>query len=241
MAIPTVRGVSAAKAEGTTTVAPTIPSGTVSGELMLACMAGSNVGAWSVSNQNGGAWAEVARGDVGSISTTANSTIWYDYYNGTQGAPTFNTPGNNGVARIMTLTGARSADGPNFAGKVQDLDGGSSADTSVDFVTGLTTTDADCLIVLVAGLQDDNPTFGATWTNGNLANIVIQVSDATTSGNDSSLDVVTGELATAGAVGTFSNTLTLGGAMNSSGCVVAIRPPAAAGGGMTMSIIMGGF
>lgn len=208
---------------------------------MLACMAGSNVGAWSVSNQNGGAWASVAQGDVGTISATANSTIWYDYYNGTQGAPTFNTPGNNGVARIMTITGARSADGPNFAGKVQDLDGGSSGDTSVDFVTGLTTTDADCLIVLVAGLQDDNPTFGATWTNGNLANIVIQVSDATTQGNDSSLDVVTGELATAGGVGTFSNTLTLGGAMNSSGCVVAIRPPAAAGGGMTMSIIMGGF
>lgn len=196
---------------------------------MLAVMAGSNVGAWSVSNQNGGAWAVAATGDVGSITTTANSTIWYDYFNGTQGAPTFNTPGNNGVARIMTITGARSADGPAFAGRAQDLDGGSSADTSCDFVTGLTTTDADCLIVLCAAAADDSPTFGATWTDANLASITIQVSDTTTQGNDSSLDVVTGTLAVAGAVGTLSNTLTGAGSINTSGEVLAIRPPAAGG------------
>lgn len=228
MAIPAYGGASAALSEGTTTVNPGIPAGVSTGDLMLACGAGSNVNAWTVSNDAGGSWTSIAQGDVGTISTTANSCIFSDYYNGTQTAPTFNTPGNNGVMRIIYITGARSGDeaGP-FGGRVQDMDGGSSADTSCDFVTGLTTTDADCLIVLVAAAADDSPTFGATWTNANLASITNRVTDVTTQGNDSSLSVVTGTLAVAGAVGTWSNTLSGAGSINTSGAVVAIRPPGA--------------
>ena len=225
MAIPTVRGVSSAKAEGTTTVAPGIPAGTVSGELMLACIAGANAGAMSVSAQGGGAWALLTNGgiDTNAGASTANAAVFYDYYNGTQTAPTFNTPGNHGVARIMTITGARSADGATFAGEGEATD--VTADANMSTATNITTTDADCLIVGCFAAADDSPTFGATFTNASLASITNQVTDTTTQGNDSSLSVVTGTKAVAGSCGTYTNTLT--GTIGVAVKFVAIRPPAA--------------
>jgi hypothetical protein len=227
VAIPAYGGESATAAVGTTTVAPGIPAGVSTGDLMLAVLAGGNTGAWSVSNQGGGSWTDIGQAQIGTTTTAANVQIFSDYYNGSQTAPTFNTPGNNGVGRIIYITGARSADeaGP-FAGLSADLSD-SSGDVNVSLASGFSTSDDDCLILLVAGAQDDNPTFGATWSNANLASITVRLSDTTTQGNDSSLDVVTGTLASAGAVGTFTNTLT--GVGNVAALVLAIRPPSTGG------------
>lgn len=220
MALPTVRGVSAAKAEGTTTVSPTIPSGTATGELMLLLCEYANTGTPTISAQAGGNWTLVGNAEALS-GTIAGIAVFYDYYNGTQTAPTVTTPGNHGLARIMTITGARAGEGSTLGGLSADL-ADTDLGTTCTLASGLTTTQNDCLIVLAAASNDDNPTFGATWTNANLGSITVQVSDTTIQGNDGSLEVVTGTLATAGAVGTFTNTFTAANAW-AAGLVIVIR------------------
>ena len=208
---------------------------------MIMGVVSGNAGSTTITDEGGGSWTALTNSPASTsgTATVTNLSVFTDYYNGSQTAPTVTGPGNHCVGRIISITGARSGDEPSFGGVTADMTD-VDLDTTITFVTGLTTSDNDCLIVLCAGGHDDSPTFGATWTNANLANISVRVSDGSTMGNDSAIEIVTGELATAGAVGTFTNTYT-GANGWAAALAVAIRPPAAGGAATTMTIITGGF
>lgn len=85
-----------------------------------------------------------------------------------------------------------------------------TAATSLSIVTGLTTTANECLIVLVLALDADtgapDTSFISANTNGNLSNIVKQNTNQWSTGSGLGLHIFTGELSSAGAVGTWSIT-----------------------------------
>ena len=225
MAIPTFVN-AGTKGEGTTGATPGMPAGLTTGDLLLAFCEYSNSGTCSVSAQGGGSWTSV--GNIQSSATaTTMAAVWVfsDYYNGSQTAPSFASPGNHMCAGIVAISGARSADEIAFGGTGSGTD--ISGDANVSIASGFSTSDADCLIVAGFAFFDDNPTFGLTWSNANLGSVTRRINFSTISGNDGTLNVVTGTLATAGAVGTFTNTAT--GAGESAGFIIAVRPPAAAG------------
>ncbi|MCJ7792121.1 MAG: agmatine deiminase family protein, partial [Dehalococcoidia bacterium] len=85
-------------AAGTGTIQLALPSGIAAGDILLLAIETANEGASTITNQNGGAWTQVA----GSPQSTGGTrlTVFWDRYNGTQGAPTVSDVGDHQIGRI---------------------------------------------------------------------------------------------------------------------------------------------
>jgi len=222
MAFPTYVD-SGAKTEGTVAASVALPTTKSTNDILLLCVEEGNTVTGSITNAGGGTWTEVTNSpqSVGATTTFAGVRVFWSRYDGAQTAPTWTPPANHFEAVISGFAGCPTSGDP------WDVTAGST-DSSGDtaFVaSGPTTTVVDCLVVIVAVLADDSPTFGATWTNANLASITNRVTFITAQGNDGSLSVVTGTKATTGAVGNSTNTLT--GAVNGAAVVIALKPSVA--------------
>jgi hypothetical protein len=117
-----------------------------------------------------------------------------------------------------------------------------AAGTSPSIVPGMTTTADECLIILIVAGDGPDVSSGATSefsaiANAGLANVAELVESGSNRGNGSSLGFFAGDLATAGAVGTF--TLTSATSTAKAWACIAIQPPAAAAGGSSVGALAG--
>jgi hypothetical protein len=188
---------------GTGTITPALPSGRATNDILLLFVETANQ-AVSITNQNGGTWAEVTNspqgtGTAGGTSATRLAVFW-SRYNGTQGNPTVSDSGNHTAGRIIAIRGCPTSGNPwdATAGGVE-----STSDTSGS-IPGATTTVANTLVVaaIATSLPDSTSTaVFSSWANGNLTSITERVDNARSSGNGGAIGVVTGIKATAGAIG----------------------------------------
>lgn len=196
-------------ASGTGSITPALPAGLATGDILLLFVETANETS-SVSNANGGTWAQVTAspqgtGTAGGSAATRLTAFW-SRYNGTQGAPTLADSGNHQVARMIAIRGAAASGNPwdVTAGGVE-----ATSDTSAS-VPGATTTVANTLVVIaVAGsLPDSNVTTNFSgWSNANLSSLTERTDDARNAGNGGALGIATGQKLAAGAYGNTASTL----------------------------------
>jgi len=190
-------------ASGTGTITPALPAGIATNDILLLFLETANQ-AISISNQNGGTWAEVTgspqgTGTAGGSSATRLTAFW-SRYNGSQGAPTASDSGNHQLGRIVAIRGAATSGNPwdVTAGGVE-----STADTSGS-IPGATTTVSNALVVaaIATALPDASGTANfSAWTNANLSSLTEQTDNTVTAGNGGGLGIAAGGKATAGAYG----------------------------------------
>lgn len=206
MALPTYVG-SGAVFNSAAAGSPALPVGIEVGDILLLEIETANQ-AITITNENGGTWAEVTNSPQGTGTaggtTSTRLTVFWSRYNGTQGNPAISDSGDHQGARIHAFRGCPASGDPwNItSGNVE-----AASDTSLS-ATGATTTVADCLVCIMAALMDDAQNFGGTWTNASLANITVRQNSSGAAGNDWRHILVTGEKATAGAYSATTNTLT---------------------------------
>ncbi|MEP2774657.1 MAG: putative Ig domain-containing protein [Luteolibacter sp.] len=193
---------------GTGTITPALPSGRASGDILLLFVETANQ-AVSISNPNGGTWAEVSGSPQGTGTAAGSSstrlTVFWSRYNGTQGNPTVSDSGDHQTARTIAIRGAAASGNPwnVTAGGIE-----STSDTSAS-IPGVTTTVPNTLVVVaVAGsLPDANGTANFSgWSNSNLTDLTERTDDTRNSGNGGALGIATGKKATAGATGNTAAT-----------------------------------
>lgn len=144
-------------------ITPVLPAGIVAGDLLLMFLE-THVQTATVPTPNGGTWTEAPDSPQSNGSAGANSsariTVFYSIYNGTQGNPTTNDPGDHISGRIAAFRGVD---------KVSPFDvtaGGVNTSTGATVtVNGDTTTVEDCVVVGCGATEDDGDAIGA-WTAG---------------------------------------------------------------------------
>ena len=183
-------------------ITPALPASISSGDILLLFVETANQGV-TISNQNGGTWAQVTYQGTGTAgSTTATRlTVFWSRYNGNQGAPTTSDSGDHQIGRIVAVRQGVAAYGIPW-----NVTGGgveTTSDTSGS-IPGATTTVANTLIVAAdtGNLPDAIGTSNfASWTNANLTSLTERVDNTRDSGNGGAIGVVTGIKAAAGAYG----------------------------------------
>jgi hypothetical protein len=212
-----------AVASGATAITPPLPSGIVAGDILLLCLETRDQ-VISISNQNGGTWAEVDDSPQGTgINNTTRTrlTVFWSRYNGTQGDPTTTDSGNHQIGRIIAIRGTIATGDPwdVTAGGVE-----ATSDTSGS-IPGATTTVTNTLVVTViaTALPDSTGTNNFSgWANGDLISVTERTDDTQNPGNGGGLGIATGEKSTAG---TYGNTaVTCGTASYKAMMSIAFKP-----------------
>lgn len=196
MAMPTVNSVGAIASAGTT-ISPAAGSPHTANDIDILLL-GSKGGAMSLTTPAG--YAEITGLDqtTGAEASGARIQVFWRRWNGTDGNPTTNDPGNRIIGRVISVSGCKTSGDPWNVLGTGTTD--ASADTSVS-VAGATTTAADCLILAMCSqaLPDATSTteFG-TATNASLANLTEQMDNSVVAGAGGAIWMVSGEKAAAG-------------------------------------------
>ena len=214
---------------GTGTVSPVWPAHAVGDvALLFVESAGGEAATLSVP----ATFAAVANSPQATGAGTAGTRItvfWARATSTTMATPTVADPGNHVYAQILTYRGVIAAGNPwdVTIGGVK-----AAASTSVT-VTGVTTTVPNTLIVQAVARDDDNAAAAfSAQANANLTGIAERSDAGTTSGNGGGFAVWDGVMATAGATGNTTATVTssinafLTVALQSPASVLTINVPA---------------
>jgi len=208
MAFPTFVGLGAF-ASSAGAITPVLPAGIATNDLLLLFLETHQETA-TVPTPNGGTWTQAPSSPQGSGSFGANSsariTVFYSFYNGTQGNPTTNDPGDHISGRIAAFRGV------NLNNPFNTSSGGVNTDVgSTTTVNGGTTTVAQCLVIGCGATEDDGDSIGA-WTAGSgLANFTEMFENIHTAGDQGLITAWRAEKATAGAYGNSTATMTPSG------------------------------
>jgi len=208
MAFPTYK--SAGTEQASTGAQLTVPWPThVSGDIALLLVECCGGQAASLATPNG--FVELVNSPQATGATTSGTRIhayWCRATSASMSSPVVNVGANHGYARIFTFNG----DIPPSGNPFQVTSGGVKASASTTTTwTDLTTLSENCLVLFVAAR--DNDSASAAWSSfagGNVANHAeVSGSDAGTAlRNGGGIVLNTGEMATPGAVGTPTATVT---------------------------------
>ncbi|MHB9070793.1 MAG: hypothetical protein ACYC54_10560 [Sedimentisphaerales bacterium] len=192
-----------AVASGTGAIAPVLPAGIATNDILLLFIETANQ-AITIPAPNGGTWIAVTNspqgtGTAGSTIAT-RLTVFWSRYNGTQGNPTTSDSGDHQAGRIIAIRGAAASGNPwdVTAGGVEAV-----ADTSGS-IPGATTTVGNTLVVtaIATALPDSTSTTNfSAWTNANQTSITERVDNAQNAGNGGAIGIATGIRAATGAYG----------------------------------------
>ena len=214
---PTVAGVGSAQADVTAINLglPAISFQTTDVNLVVA----ESVGGENFTTPSG--WAHIdAVSPVVQGANTQLTVFWRRWQSG-DGTVALNDTGNHQIGTTLTVRGCPASGNPwNIVAVQVDA----VSDNSVTFPS-VTTTIADCLILLIGAWSDDM-TVAALPVNANLTSITEHVDQVTTAGNDGGIFVASGIKATAGATGT--STATLSGVAFKAMMTLAMAPSAGA-------------
>ena len=212
-----------AVASGTGAITPALPSGIATNDILLLFLNTSDQSI-SISNQNGGTWAQVGTMQgtgIGGSSGSVGLTVYWSRYNGTQGAPTTSDSGDHQIGRMIAVRGATTSGNPwDVTGSGVDATASTTAT-----IPGATTTVANTLVVVAAAVGLPNSTGTANfsaWTNANLSSVTERTDNTQAVGVGGGLGVATGGKATAGAYG--NTTVTLATSAKKGMMSIAIKP-----------------
>lgn len=194
MAVPTIRAVGAVSA-GAAAIAPGLPAGTAVGDLLIMFLE------TLVQVTSCAGFTSYAINDSNSVT---RATVLYRIATGTD--PT-DVPdaGNHVQGRIIGITAGTF----DLAIPFHTLIDSDQAATTAVSITGPTTTINDCLILAFSsapGPDALSTTEFSSPANANLTNVTEQIDNSSAAGGGSAILVISGELATAGAVGTTTAT-----------------------------------
>jgi hypothetical protein len=203
--MPTVYAVGAAVNSTGTALAVPIPAGTVANDVLLmfhemdpalnAAVLGAVTGYTDVINS--------PQSQPAATLPTRLTVRWHRATGAESGTVATPVVTNHQIAQIVGIRGAVTSGNP------WNVTSGSIAASSgtVNFPTA-TTTAIDCLIVhaFTTGADTNTGQQSGTPTNAALANIAVQANSWTLSGTGGGVAVVTGQKATAGAIGTTTTT-----------------------------------
>ena len=225
MALPTFVA-AGAMSSGTAAITPAHPAGIATDDILLLFLETSaqEIG---IATLNGGTWTlvpsspqQVSGSDAGAVSRL---TVFWSRYNGTQTAPVTTDSGDHQVGVILAFRGCSTTGHP------WDVTNGSTdgASNTALSAVGNTTRVADCLIVIASARGNDAAGAGfSAWANADLANVTERFDDGAVDGTGGGIGIATGELATAGAYGATTATVSTSG---DAFVTIALRPPAPAG------------
>jgi len=166
-------------------------------------------------------WTAVTAQGTGTAAgaTSTRISIFYKIHSGSESDVSISDPGDHIVGRMLAFRGV------DIASPIHTSNGDTGAsDTAVTF-PAVTTTKANCLIIsTVANATDTTLTTCSGYTNASLSSITERSDSGTISGNGGSLAVMTGILASAGASG--GTTATLSAASVQARITLAIAPAA---------------
>lgn len=155
-------------------------------------------------------WSPVPLSPVVDVPTAAGSklqVLWKRATGSTEPAVALPDPGDHAVARLAVLRGCSSQGHPIHAAASSSKTTASTAVTLPE----VTTTVAECLVVLVASRANDangTTTFNSP-ANPALSGLVERLEAGTNQGNGGGFVIGTGEKTTAGATGTTAMTMTV--------------------------------
>lgn len=224
MAIPTfVAGSTFVSSTGAIT--PALPAGIATDDILVLFLETHQETA-TIPTPNGGTWTQTPSSPQGNGGGGSNSssrvTVFWSRYNGTQGDPTTNDPGDHISGRMQAYRGVKTTDANPF--NVSSGAGGSAAVS----VPGATTTIDDCFVLMCITSEDDGDTFSFPFTNASLANLVGRGNNTHTAGDEGHIARSEGDIATAGAYGATTTTLAPSG-QAWGGITLALEPPVGTG------------
>jgi uncharacterized repeat protein (TIGR01451 family) len=182
---------------------------------------------------------ETTGGEAVTLSTTAGfvaianspqdatgtrlTVFWARATSTAMGAPTVADPGDHAIAQIVTYRGVIGSGDP------WDVTGGgvkTAVSTSLT-ASGVTTSVDDTLVVVAASQDNDTntTTFFSTWTNANLTSGTERSDFGKNSGDGGGFGIMDGGMATAGATG--NTTATLSASSTNAFLTIALKPPVA--------------
>lgn len=217
MAAPTFVA-SGALSTGTGAVSPALPAGRATDDiLLLFCETVDGTAAtpsgWAVAGAR--QWR-----NAGQAALNTCLDVYWRRVVGGESAPSLADAGDHISAVIHAYRGCETSGDPwdEIAGATE------ANDTSASFPS-VTTVGADRLIVMSIATHDNvgAPLSGAS--NANLTGVSIRTNEETSSGNDGTLAVVTGVMASAGATGETSATLAF--PVHKALATIALKPPGA--------------
>ena len=213
-------------AAGLGAVTPGMPTGATTDDLLICHIEGEGEDTANDNMTDTVAWTligSVASATDGAIDRTRHSLWWAPYSAGIN-----REVADAGDHTLAVITAWR---GVNLAAPIHQQQ--STIDNTNDTAgtaTGVTTTLADCLIVISNTAGDDNGAGASVgfsaWTNASLANPSITEAAGgdvgTSQGSDASIGIAYGGLAAAGASGT--TTWTIGASEETAAWVIALPP-----------------
>lgn len=222
MALPTFVA-SGAFTSSVGAITPALPAGIQADDILVLVLE-THQQAASIPTPNGGTWTQFPDSPQGFGTAGANSssrvTVFWSRYNGTQGDPTTNDPGDHISGRISAFRGCETSGDPF------DVTSGAAGDAAIS-IPGDTTTLADCLILVPVTSEDDGDSFSA-FTNASLANITLRYENTHAQGDQGHVALWTGEKATAGAYNASTLTVSPSGEAWG-GMTIALKPPVVTG------------
>lgn len=207
----------------TTSVTITKPTGTISGDLLIACVTNGSANAAPATVPSG--WALL----VGQGGTTWWGGIYYLVAGGSEPADyTWDGFTDSCTGVMIAVSGADTGspfDGFNAAANVG---------TSTPGCSGITTTVADTLIVGACAEDDNNGL--STWACATDPTTLTERADfGSSGGGDTGAGLATGTKATAGATGAFS--LAISAARDSSAFLLAVKAPSSGVSGTLTGVL----
>lgn len=178
----------------------------------------------SLATANG--FVEVTGSPISCASGTATiatrGALYWRRWNGTDGDPTTNDPGNHILGQRCSVSGCITTGDPwDFIKTSEEETEDTSGSADGDVTAG-----AERLILIIAGSAKPD-TLGtaevSSITNGNLDNITERADNAGNSGNGGHIWIATGEKATAGDIG--ATTYTKATSAFKWHYVIALKPP----------------
>lgn len=218
---------------GVSDVIVNYPSGWAAGDLLLCLVESSNEAITAPSGFTELASSPQGTGAVSNVTTTRLSAYYRiaTALDGTQ--IQINDPGNHALVLLMAYSGVNTTtplDVTPVGGQDTDLGGTSTA-------TGVTTTTANCMIIVAYADSNDSLTGRYSgWANANLTGFAERTEVRTTEGNGGGIGVADGVKATAGATG--SSTVNYGAATNLSWMTLALRPASTPTIGDSVGVLM---
>lgn len=189
----------------TSAITPGAPIGIATGDLELliaTTIAGATV---SITADGGGAWTAIDNSDVASGERIY---AWYRIRAGGDGNPSVQPSSDHCVAeRIAVYGGSFDTATPI---EIVHKSSEATSDTSFSYAPGTSTTVNNCLcfVLCSSGVDSTTGQAGTDTANSNLTSIALQYEHQSTSGGGGGSWGATGFLATAGAVGTWTQTMT---------------------------------
>lgn len=198
MAVPTIRGVGAVHGNAAA-ISPGLPTGTVAGDLLIMFLETTATQTITASG-----WTQLPIVSPLDSNGVTRATVLYRIATGTDPATTSDS-GNHQIGRIIGITAGTF----DLAIPLHVAGNNAQAATTAVSISGPTTTIDDCLILAFsAGPGPDaiTTTEFSSPANANLTSVTERIDDSSSAGTGCAILVISGELATAGAVGATTAT-----------------------------------